>query len=88
MDTSNEKNTAITEAQDTISALTGSINQLTAGREALDEDIAELNTHIEVNTKSRKEADDNRHKQNSEFDAVKAELMNAIGDLENAIATT
>jgi len=49
-DTSNEKQTAITEAQDSISALTGSINQLTADREQLDEDIAELNSQIEANT--------------------------------------
>merc|ERR1719265_2393834 len=85
-DTSNEKNTAITEAQDTISALTGSINQLTADREGLDEDIAELNEQIEANTKSRKEADDHRHKQKSQFNDEKAELEKAIGDLENAIA--
>merc|ERR1719240_1627936 len=73
-DTSNEKNTAITEAQDTISALTGSINQLTADRESLDEDIAELNTKIEENAKSRKEADDQRHRQKTQFDSEKAEL--------------
>merc|ERR1719223_336169 len=66
-DTSNEKNTAITEAQDTIAALTGSINQLTADRESLDEDIAELNTKIEENAKSRKAADDERHSQKATF---------------------
>ena len=86
-DTSNEKQTAITEAQDSISALTGSINQLTADREQLDEDIAELNTQIEANTKSKKEADDERHKQKGQFNDEKAELVKAIGDMENAAAT-
>jgi len=87
-DTSNEKNTAITEAQDTISALTGSINQLTADRESLDEDIAELNEKIEENAKSKKSADDTRHARKATFDSEKAELQKAIGDLENAIAET
>jgi hypothetical protein len=86
-DTSNEKNTAITEAQDTIAALTGSINQLTADREGLDEDIAELNENLEANAKSKKEADDERHHQKNTFDSEKAELVKAIGDLGNAIAT-
>jgi len=84
-DMSNEKNEAITEAQDSISTLTASINQLTSDREDLDSDIAEYNSQIELLTKQMREATATRAEQKATYDKEKAELTKGKGDVDNAV---
>merc|ERR1719217_501451 len=86
-DTQNEKTAAITEAQDSIADLTGSINQMSADREDLDTEISELNEKIEANVKAQKEADALRAKQKATFVKEKAEMEKAIADLGSAVDT-
>merc|ERR1719217_1869013 len=86
-DSQNEKTAAITEAQDSIADLTGSINQLSADREDLDTEISELNEKIEANVKAQKEADALRAKQKATFVKEQAEMEKAIADLDSAVDT-
>merc|ERR1719252_259131 len=86
-DSQNEKTAAITEAQDSIADLTGSINQLSADREDLDTEISELNEKIEANVKAQKEADALRAKQKAQFVKEQAEMEKAIADLDSAVDT-
>jgi len=84
-DMSNEKNEAITEAQDSISTLTASINQLTSDREDLDSDIAEMNSKIELLEKQMREATANRAEQKATYEKEKAELTKGKEDVDNAV---
>jgi len=84
-DMSNEKNEAITEAQDSISTLTASINQLTSDREDLDSDIAENNAKIELLEKQIREATATRAEQKATYEKEKAELTKGKGDVDNAV---
>jgi len=84
-DMSNEKNEAITEAQDSISSLTASINQLTSDREDLDSDIAENNAKIELLEKQIREATATRAEQKATYEKEKAELSKGKGDVDNAV---
>jgi len=84
-DMSNDKNTAITEAQDSISSLTASINQLTSDREDLDSDIAEYNAKLELLEKQMREATATRAEQKATYDKEKAELTKGKGDVDNAV---
>merc|ERR1719375_1504331 len=86
-DSQNEKTAAITEAQDSIADLTGSINQMSADREDLDTEISELNEKVEANVKAQKEADALRAKQKATFVKEKAEMEKAIADLGSAVDT-
>jgi len=84
-DMSNEKNEAITEAQDSISSLTASINQLTSDREDLDSDISENNAKIELLEKQIREATATRAEQKATYEKEKAELSKGKGDVDNAV---
>merc|ERR1719313_96988 len=86
-DTQSEKTTAITEAEDTISSLTASINQLTSDRDDLDADIAEYNAKIELTVKEMKEATAERAEQKATFEKELAELEKGQADVDGAVET-